>query len=433
MRTLLVALAMSLAGTAWVEAGPVADRRLPAIDDVDALVAFALESHPTLAAASAGADAAAARVRQSGSLPDPVIMWGEMIEPVETRVGPQERVLSVQQPLPWPGVLGARRDAAAVGAAMAGESRRDAGVRVAADVRRAWAAAVWVSEVQAVTDRQVALVARLESSVRAAYESGRGRYADLLQIQLERARLEDRRRGLDDDASAALARLAAALGVAPGSLRDLPAPLSLDAPMATMPAEADTLVHPGLVTLDLAARAARDDARAARAAGMPSFVLGVDWIQVGPARMDGVDGSGNDAVVAKVGMTVPLWRGKHDGAVDVAEARARALEADRAARGLALSARADAARAAGTDATRRIRTHLDDLLPRARQVCDVQAAVYAAGDAALTDVLAAHRMILDLEQSLAAARRDLVIATADYHEAVGGTPAAILSTRRSDP
>lgn len=412
--------------------GVAGDVSLPDVDDLDALVAFALAHHPSLTAATAGAEAADARVRQAGSLPDPTIMWGEMIRPVETRVGPQERVFSVQQPLPWPGTLAARRDAASAGAAMAGQARQDAAVRVTAGVRRAWAQAAWVAEVQAITERQIALVRQLETSVRAGYESGRGRYADLLQIQLEAARLDDRRRGLDDDATAAVAALAASLGLDPATPLDLPVAPAGE-PAGAVPAAPDTLVHPGLVSLELAARSARDEARAARAAGLPSFVLGVDWIQVGPARMDGVDGSGDDAVVARLGMTVPLWRGKHDGAADAAESRARALDADRRVRALALSARAESAAASWADADRRLRIHRDDLLPRARQIHDVQLAAYGAGDAALGDVLAAQRAILDLEQSLAAARRDMIAAAADYQDAVGMAPATSDPSTRSTP
>ena len=55
----------------------------------------------------------------AGALPDLKIAWGEMIVPVETRVGPQQNIFSVSQKLPFPGKLSLQED---IGMA---ESRED--------------------------------------------------------------------------------------------------------------------------------------------------------------------------------------------------------------------------------------------------------------------------------------------------------------------
>ena len=208
----------------------------------------------------------AAQVRGTGSLPDPVLRWGEMIESVETRVGPQQRVLSLQQALPWPGTLGARSGAAMARHEAADADLHDVSVRVAAAVRRAWARAAWLSETRIVTARQLSLVQSLEASVRAGYEAGVGRYGDLLQVQLEVARLEDRLLGLDDQTEAARANLNAALGRDPSSALDLPTRLVDPVPST---ATLDVANHPQLATLDHRVNAARLDAVAARQAGRP--------------------------------------------------------------------------------------------------------------------------------------------------------------------
>ena len=58
-------------------------------DDPDALVAWALATQPSLRAAASEQSAAVERIRQAGSLPDPMFMWAEMLE------GPGARMLSV--------------------------------------------------------------------------------------------------------------------------------------------------------------------------------------------------------------------------------------------------------------------------------------------------------------------------------------------------
>ncbi len=394
---------------------------LPDPQDLDGLVAYAMDQHPALAAADAGWEAAVARVDQVGSLPDPVFRWGEMIEPVETRVGPQQRVLSLQQPLPWPGTLGARGDAAAARVDMAAAGQRQVAVTVAANVRRSWAQAAWLAETLDVTARQLEIVRSLEGAVRSGYEAGQNGYGDLLQAQLEIARLEDRLRSLTDETLAAAANLNAALGRDPRAALELPANLT---PEVGATAADTTAVHPQLEILDHDATAVRLEAEAARRGGWPALSLGVDWIQVGDAVDPTMPDSGKDAWVAKFGVTVPLWRGKHDGATAAAEARARSLDATRVARDQALTALRTRAAVALRDAERRRDLHDRELLPRARQAYEAVLAGYQTGGASFADVLAAERTLLELEHGLLAARHDLVVATADLDEATGHVPAA---------
>jgi len=299
---------------------------------------------------------------------------------------------------------------------------------VAAEVRRAWTRAAWLAEIRSVSRRQLALLRSLLASVRAGYEAGTGRYGDLLQLQLEEARLHDRLLAFDDDETALRARLNAALGRDPADPLVLPAGL----PEPPVTSAASVAGHPRLMALGHRAEGARLAARIAQREARPGFTLGLDWIQVGEARMDGVEDSGRDAVVARLGLSLPLWRGKHEGARQAAVARAGALTAERTAWRQALAARLAAAEAALRDAGRRRDLHRDDLLPRAHRVYEAVLAAYRADGTGFADVLAAQRTLLELEQSLLAARRDLLLAAADHDEAAGIVPAVGPTTPRND-
>ena len=48
----------------------------------------------------------------AGSLPDPIVVYGYLIEQVETRVGPQNQRVSLRQSFPWFGTLGDKKDIA---------------------------------------------------------------------------------------------------------------------------------------------------------------------------------------------------------------------------------------------------------------------------------------------------------------------------------
>jgi len=393
------------------------------------VVQLAVSNHPSLTASQARAEAAQERARQVGSLPDMRFSWGEMIESVETRVGPQQRILSLQQPLPWPGTLGAREDAAMQRSGAAGSRVVDRAITVAAAVQRTWAEAAWLGETQLVATQQLSLARSLETAARASYEAGSGRYGDLLQAQLEIARLEDRLVGLGDQQQSAMAALNAALGRGPNAPLILPATLPEAADLAAPETEA---VHPRLLAHDQEAVAALGEATAARRAGHPTFTLGVDWIQVGEAPNDGVPDSGKDAWVARVGVSLPLWRGKYDGAIAGAEAEARAITAERRAVGQDLAARTTRAEVRYRDAQRRVTLHTQELLPRARQMYDTVLAAYRTDGVGFAEILTAQRTLLDLEHALLAARRDLLVSSADWNEARGLLPADLVMPERTD-
>ncbi len=397
---------------------------LPAGDDLAGLLAHALAVHPLLQAAAAEEAASVERVRQAGSAPDPMLMWAEMVE------GPRETMLSLTQTLPWPGTLAARAEAAAALAEAASSRRQATEVEVAAAVRRAWAHAAWLGENAAVLRAQRDLARGLETSVRAAYEAGHGRYGDVLQAQVERARREDQLARLHEDLIAARSRLNSALG------RDAQSPLALPAALDAGEAEdiavapADTSAHPRLAALSRRASAARSDSEAARRAGRPALSLGVDWISMQARGMD-PGGDRSEAVRAKVGLSLPIWRGKYDGAAAAAAAVGRSADAERRALQQVLDARAEVALASWRDARRRRDLYDGELLPLARQAYETVLAAYRAEGASFADVLAAQRTLLDLELSLLAARRDLVVAAADLDEARGTLPASLDLAARS--
>ncbi|MHC4667929.1 MAG: TolC family protein [Planctomycetota bacterium] len=71
------------------------------------LIGLAAERNPRLAAARQRWLAAAERPAQARSLPDPLFAYTEMVDPIETRVGPMDRQFKLTQPIPYPGKLAA--------------------------------------------------------------------------------------------------------------------------------------------------------------------------------------------------------------------------------------------------------------------------------------------------------------------------------------
>jgi len=72
----------------------------------------AATNNPGLKAKFSNYMAAMEKVPQVGTLPDPSFAFGYFIQPVETRVGPQNWRFNIAQSFPWFGLLSAKEDVA---------------------------------------------------------------------------------------------------------------------------------------------------------------------------------------------------------------------------------------------------------------------------------------------------------------------------------
>ena len=73
--------------------------------DLEVYLTSGLQRSAELRAAFESWRASTERVAQVSSLPDPRLSFGEFVEEVETRTGPQRRSFGLSQALPWPGEL----------------------------------------------------------------------------------------------------------------------------------------------------------------------------------------------------------------------------------------------------------------------------------------------------------------------------------------
>ncbi len=129
----------------------------------------------------------------------------------------------------------------------------------------------------------------------------------------------------------------------------------------------------------------------------------------GAAAMDGVDGSGDDALMATVGFTLPIWRGKYD--AGSREALNRYAQAVSSKQEVANSLGLDLERAhyQYRDAGRKSALYRTSLLPKGRQSLEAIRNAYEAGNSSFLDLVDAQRLVLEFELSLALAETNLLV------------------------
>jgi outer membrane protein TolC len=406
--------------------------RFAAQPELPDYLAWAEMNNPAVARAAGRADALRGTAQAAGALPDLKFGWGEMIVPVETRVGPQQRVFSLSQSVPWFGTLGLKEAEVAARAEAAQEGVRVQLLKVHRDIRAAWYELAYLQGAIRIITGNLGLAKQIETAARSAYEAGSGSFADVLTAQIDREKLQTRLAGLTDRQRPAAANLNLASGLEVGrAVPDIPSGSMIPVGVA-LPAEETlwTLLqehNPELTALRLEMESRRQGVDLAGKAGYPDLILGVDYIMTGDARVGGVPDSGQDPVIARVGVSIPLWGGKAKGQKEASVGWLRSASADLSDARLRLNTRFENALFAWRESGRNTELYGQVLLDSGRQALEVTAARYRSGQASYVDMVTARQTLLGLELANLRAQTDRALALNELTTLLGITPEELLA------
>ncbi len=384
-------------------------------------LAYAALHSPALEAAFNRWRAAAEAPTEARSLPDPKLTYQRFIREVETRAGPQRNALQIAQMFPWFGTLDLRARAADQAAQAARQRYEAAKLALFQRVRSAHAEYYYLARAIEIARENAALLSGLEEIVRTRYRHNLAGHPDLIRLQVELGKVEDRVRSLADMRAAAVAALAAAAGLPVGT--DLPVPRELaDARPELKDAQLIAWAMAGSPALkgdDAEIARRKSEVGLARKAYWPDVTLGVKWIDtshsVGGMPID----DGKDPVIAMLSVSLPIWRDKLEAGVrrsrylELAAVKARADRADR------LAADVSAAAFRARDARAKIDLYRRLLVPRATESLKAVTAAFSAGKADFRDLIDAQRVLLEFRLIQARARADYAQHVAALEALVG--------------
>ena len=202
-KSLAIAIAL-LCGAASAQV-PATDAAVEKLLDESAAVS------PELGEVRASVQAERARVPQAGALPDPVLGLGIQNDGFKRiAIGTMETSyvsIMITQPLPWPGKRALREQVAELDARAAQARQQRVLLQLDARVRRAYLDLLLARGRLQLLGELDSLWAQAEKVARARYEAGRVPQVDLLRAQLELARLDQRRWGLEADLATKLAEV----------------------------------------------------------------------------------------------------------------------------------------------------------------------------------------------------------------------------------
>ena len=387
--------------------------------NLDIYLKTAAENNPGLKAKFNDYLSVVEKAPQIGTIPDPVIAFGYFISPVETRVGPQQFVISAAQTFPWFGKLSTAEGAVIELANSKLEVFEDARSKLFYDVKSAYFNLYFVQKGIDITRENIEILFTFKQLALIKLEAGKASAVDELRVEMEIADLEDQLAYLLDSQYQLQIQFNNLLNVDNQSEIVIPTVLWNDdlAYSHAQLMDSITANNHSLKQIEHRILSWENQEASARKTGGPSFSIGLDYINVKKSSNPSPDTgeNGKDAFLAKVGISIPLYRRKYDGLVQEATYQIEAASFEKTDRVNQLNTLFELGYRDFKDGDRRIALY-NKQLGLAAKALDILLAEYSTDGQNFEEVLRMERKVLKYELELDKARADnnAAVAFIDY-------------------
>ena len=376
------------------------------------------ENNPALKAEFNKYLASLEQVPQVSALPDPDLSFGYFISPIETRVGPQQSRIGLNQVFPWFGTLSAKGDVAAEQAKSQFEVFEEARNRLFFQVKQQWYKLYFLDHSISILEENIDILQTFESLSLQRYETGQVSQVDVLRVQIEKEDLQVQLALLKDDFETQKYVFNELLNRDKGLSVAIPDILTITLfPIDEAELSQQILSrNPRLSQLDYQAASAQRSIDAAKKSGMPQFGLGFDYIFTDEGNDINPSGNGDDALVVKLGIKVPLWRGKYRAQKKQAELNYKSVQDRQLSVENSLITDLEKALRDLRDAERRDKLYKDIQIRRTRQAIDILLEEYTSSSTDFEELLRLQQKLLrfQLAQEQAVVDQNIAVAYLEY-------------------
>ncbi|MBL7113164.1 MAG: TolC family protein [Bacteroidales bacterium] len=284
-------------------------------DILDRYLLTAAENNPGLITRFNEYLAALEVAPQVKALPDPQVAFGYFIQPVETRVGPQEFRISASQMFPWFGTLKTQENVAIQTAKAKYEAFEEAKSKLFNEVRGTYYNLYFNWKAIEIVKENIQILNTFQKLALIKVEAGMVSPVDEYRIEMEIGDLENQLALLKDQQFSLEVAFFNLLNsehetvILPDTLWDQGPGLSKQDLLDSI-----LIQNHQLLGLELQREALMFREELARKQGKPDFSVGLDYIIVGKGDNNL---SGKDAFMfPKIGITIPLYRNKYKAMVN---------------------------------------------------------------------------------------------------------------------
>lgn len=359
--------------------------------------------------------AALERAPQVKALPNPQVAFAYFIQPVETRVGPQQFKFSASQMFPWFGTLKAKENAAVQQAKARYEIFLDGKSKLFKEVRSTYYLLYYNQQAIDITEEHIQLLNTFKKLVNVKIETGATSALDQYRVEMELGDLENQLALLADVKQVLNTEFRNLLNEKDDSIEFRFTTLPENQLEATKVQLQDSILSNNhqLLMLSLQQDALAYRKAVAQNQGKPSFSLGLDYTLVGKGNNNL---AGTDAfILPKVGISIPLYRSKYNAMVNEVMYAQKAKSFEQEEKENTLEVVFEKAWKDFLDATRRINLYQlqTDLASESLKLLETN---YSTGKVSFEEIIRMDRKLLKykLEQQEALTDQQAAIAFVYY-------------------
>ena len=359
------------------------------------------KNNPTLASHFYEYLASLESVPQVKALPDPDLTFGYFISPIETRVGAQRARIGLNQMFPWFGSQQAKGNAAAEIAQSKFEIFEESRNKLFFSVQKLWFDMYQLNTSIEILKQNISILQTFENLALQRYETAQVSQVDVLRVQIEKEDLITQLALLEDSKNLQVQEFNELLN----RPKDTPvnSPNNISTLDLSMPIEEIELgiqnQNPRITKLDYEEAAAISVVNIAQKNGMPSIGLGFEYIFTEERTGVTFPNNGDDAIIAKIGIKIPLWRGKYSAEKTQAALKLRSIQDQRMATQNQLQTQFQKSLRDYQNAKRRVSLYKELQIQRTEQAIEILLEDYTTSSADFEELLRLQQKLLGFQLS----------------------------------
>jgi outer membrane protein TolC len=403
--------------------GTVSSSNAQEKDTLAELIQIALEQNNEILAARSRLVESTEKIRQAGTLPDPKLGMAYFLQPVETRTGPQEASISLTQSIPWLGRLSLNKQLRQNDTDISRVFLTSTHLGVIRKIKETYVEYGYIGQAKKITSQILELMNYLEGIARTNYTNGKASYTDLLKIQIEIAKLENKQQSLDDNTTPVRVRLNGLIGADRNMARRQPETLpEISLGLQEEEIYALTRRHsPNILAGQHKVTRNQTSLDIADQGFYPDLTVSVKTILTGEAEFGDPPDSGRNPVIAGLSVNLPIFYDRRNGAVAEKQASVRRARNELEQILNSLETEIELTLFRYRDAERHLNLYKKSLIPKVRQELDVALEAFQGGQHSIIELIDTEKDWLNFELAMIRAQADMAIQIARLEELAGTT------------
>ena len=288
-------------------------QKKPAVTQLNQLVKIAINNNPELKSKKLAWQSLIQNYPQVTALSDPKLVYGESINPIQTRLGPQDRFVSLNQKLPYPGKRALKGEVVKHNIKIAKQRYDQASRDLVVTLKQSFYELVYLENAIRLTQKNKQLINKITHIATTDYASSSSALNNIAKAQSQYAQVNYDLQLLQELRSIAKTQINTMLNRAPEHKFNINS-YARKAPKFAHPLTRLyqwTETNQELKIADLSIQKNAVKSKLSRYSRLPDFDLGVRYTQIGDSNIAGLRHSGRDGLAVTIGMNIPLNHNKN--------------------------------------------------------------------------------------------------------------------------